>query len=270
MLRSKEERTKLVKRVKFIKKLTNLNIEKVIHLEFDIQDEFVRYLKCKEKIGFHNIYHPETDKLLTKVINIEKNYVLDDCVNFANDYFNKKFKLEELRPNLKKKLQNINFNKGIIVGIGANSRKKIITPERMKEYLIKIYEKYPEEEVILIGKGSLELEISKKLEGKNIKNLVNKLSLEESLNKINDAKLYIGNDSGLYNLAFGLNKKIICFFGGEKNSRFKHNKFKNIEILNYDKNTRPKNIISKSKYGTYELNNISVKKFEEVLIKLMK
>ena len=265
ILRSDDERTKFVKRVKFIKKLTNLNIEKVIHLEFDIQDEFIRYLKSKEKIGFHNMYHPKTDKLLTRVIKIGEKYVLEDCVSFANEYFNKKFNLEELRPNLCVKLQDRNFNKNIVVGVGANSRKKIIDVGRMKEYLIKIHEKYPGEEIILIGKGKLELEISKQLEGENIKNLVNKLSLEESLNEIRKAKLYIGNDSGLYNLAFGLNKKIICFFGGEKNPRFKHDKFKNIEVLNYDEKTKPKNIISKSEYGTYELNNISSDKFEEAL-----
>lgn len=265
ILRSDDERTKLVKRIKFIKKLTNLNIEKVIHLEFDIQDEFIRYLKSKEKIGFHNIYHPETDKLLTQAIKMGDKYVLEDCVSFANQYFNKKFNLEELRPNLDERLQDRSFNKNIVIGVGANSRKKIIDIDRMKEYLVKIHEKYPDEEIILIGKGKLELEISKQLEGENIKNLVNKLSLEESLNEIRKAKLYIGNDSGLYNLAFGLNKKIICFFGGEKSPRFKHNKFKNIEVLNYDKNTKPKNIISESRYGTYELNNISLDKFEDAL-----
>jgi len=267
ILRSDNERTKFIKRIKFIKKLTNLNIEKVIHLEFDIQDEFIRYLKCKEKIGFNNIYHPETNKLLTRVIKMGDKYVLEDCVSFADEYFDKSFKLEDLRPNLDKKFkdENHNHNHNIVIGVGANSRKKIIDINRMKEYVNKIHEKYPEEDIILIGKGKLELEISKQLKGNSTKNLVNKLTLQESLNEIRKAKLYIGNDSGLYNLAFGLNKKIICFFGGEKNPRFKHNKFKNIEVLNYDENKKPKNIISESKYGTYELNNISLDKFEKAL-----
>jgi len=269
ILRSDNERTKLIKRIKFIKKLTKLNIDKVIHLEFDIQDEFIRYLKCKEKIGFHNIYHYETNKLLTRVIKMGDKYVLEDCVSFANEYFEKSFKLEDLRPNLDKKFKDENHNHNIVIGVGANSRKKIIDINRMKEYVNKIHEKYPEEDIILIGKGKLELEISKQLEGDSTKNLVNKLTLQESLNEIRKAKLYIGNDSGLYNLAFGLNKKIICFFGGEKNPRFKHNKFKDIEVLNYDENKKPKNIISESKYGTYELNNISVKIFEDSLIKLI-
>ncbi|MGB6127736.1 MAG: glycosyltransferase family 9 protein [Psychrilyobacter sp.] len=271
ILRSDDERTKLIKRIKLIKKLTNLNIEKVIHLEFDIQDEFIRYLKCKEKIGFNNIYHPETNKLLTQVIKMGDKYVLEDCVSFANEYFDKTFKLEELKPDLEKKMKNENSNYNIVIGVGANSKTRIIDIKRTKEYIDKIYELYPKKQITLIGKGELEFKISKKLEIEfpKLKNFVNKLSLEETIDEIQNSDLYIGYDSGLYNLAFGFNKKIICFFGGNKKTRFYHNKFNEVEILSYIEVSKPCNIIKNSDYGTYELNNISVENFEVSLIKLM-
>lgn len=74
-----------------------------------------------------------------------------------------------------------------------------------------------------MGKGNLEEELIKELEQKisfekyNIIDLVNKISLEESLEILNSSEGYIRMESGLYNFAFAFGKKIFVFFSKKNN-----------------------------------------------------
>ena len=49
---------------------------------------------------------------------------------------------------------------------------------------------------------------------------VNKLNLVETMYQITHAKLYIGFDSGLYNMAYALGKKQICVISIDRRDDF--------------------------------------------------
>ena len=95
--------------------------------------------------------------------------------------------------------------------------------------------------------------------------MVDKLKLQDVMQAIKDSELFVGPDSGLYNIAFALNKKIICLHWYKDKSMWEH-KSKRIIILKGDGGS---NILDKKeKYGTPTLNSISKEQFENAINQL--
>lgn len=152
----------------------------------------------------------------------------------------------------------------ISFGIGSADRKKILCSDKVVEIIITL-NKTSKNKIILLGKGELEeklvneIKTKIKLEKYNVINLVNKLSLTETLEIINSAKIYLGVDSGLYNFAFGFRKKILAFFG-QKNS-FSHDKFENVRIIYGNSENREENYFGTKLLNSIEIDYEDLKKF---------
>ena len=93
----------------------------------------------------------------------------------------------------------------------------------------------------------------------NIQNLVNKVSLDESIDIISNCEYYLGFDSGLFHVAASLRIKTYGIF--TKINEFSHNNWKNV-IIFYGNPC----ILNKNEYfGNSELNNISLDEVEKLL-----
>ncbi|MGL5054404.1 MAG: glycosyltransferase family 9 protein [Fusobacteriaceae bacterium] len=273
-----KSRKKLCGGIELLKKLFSLEISKIYSLEFSKHDLwFVKYFsklnteKKFEIIGYKNssdnLIEKNLDKYYTKLVSKEStNQVIELSIKYLQEIFNKKLNIEEAKPNLSilyKK--NREYENVIAIGIGSIDRKKIMSPKNLEKIIIKLSETYQEYEIILLGKGELEKKIIAEmieiLKYKNVIDKVNKTSLEETNIIINSCKLYIGVDSGLYNIAFGLNKKIIGLFT-KKDHAFSHNCYSDITILSGENG-------ESGYFGNEYLNGISPQQVIEASEKLL-
>ena len=255
-------------KIKLVEKIAKLGINRIVSLEFDQHDIFIKYLKEIKKIGYYNKFHEEMNKYYDYKVQFNKEeYILKQIQNFYQEYFNEKIELESLIPNIEKIYKkNIKYKDYIVFGIGSIDRKRILCSNKIVEFL-KILREVTNKKIIILGKGKLEEEIINELKEKisfetlEIENLVNGLSLEKSLEIINAANYYIGMESGLYNFAFGFRKKILAFFA--KKNNFSHDNFNWVTIL-YGEN---RNVKKTGKFGTSSLNSIvfDKEKIERIL-----
>jgi len=96
--------------------------------------------------------------------------------------------------------------KNIIVNLGGSLKFKKYPPKQLNKFLKLI----DNENIIVIG-GNDSIEDSKYITCKHI-NLVNKTSLMESIDLINNCNLYIGNDTGMTHVAAACKKPCIVFY----------------------------------------------------------
>ncbi|MGK4198489.1 glycosyltransferase family 9 protein [Fusobacterium sp. HC1336] len=252
-------------KIKLIEKIAKLGINRIVSLEFDQHDIFIKYLKGIKKIGYLNEFNSKYNKYYNKTIKIDKkDYVIEQIKIFYNEYFRENLDMQELVPDISNFYNKSEKYKNIItIGIGSADRKKMLCSDKIVE-ILECLNKLNENQIILLGKGNLEKklveELEKKINFKNYKilNYINKLSLTETLEIINSSKLYIGVDSGLYNFAFGFRKNIVAFF--EKKSSFSHDKFPNIKIV-YGKSEQAE----EQYFGTKILNSINKNEIMENL-----
>lgn len=243
----KESRKEFFEGVKFLKKVFSLGISKIYSLEFSKQDLwFIRYfsklqtMNKIEIIGYtisvNNGLDKEYDKYYTKLVSRDNiNQVIELSMRYLLEVFKKKVNLEGVRPNLADLYtENSEYENDIAVGVGSIDRKKIMSPKNLEKILIELSKEYPKSRIILLGKGKLEERVMTEMDNiseySNIIDYVNKTSLEETNTIINSSKLYIGVDSGLYNIAFGFRKKVIGLFT-KKEHGFSHNCYKDITIV---------------------------------------
>lgn len=255
-------------KISLVKKIAKLGVNKIVSLEFDQHDIFIKYLEKIEKIGYFNKYHNNINKYYDfKVEFNREEYILEQIKKFYQEYFKEEVLLEEMIPNIKEIYKkNSKYEDYIIFGIGSIDRKRIVCSNKIIEFL-KIFREITDKKIVILGKGKLEEEIINELVQKisfeelKIESLVNKLSLEESLEIINASKYYIGMESGLYNFAFGFKKRILAFFA--KKNNFSHDRFEWVTIL-YGTNEKNK---SEEKFGTSLLNSIvfDIEKLEKFL-----
>lgn len=226
----------------------------------------MKYIKNVEKIGYFNKFNTKYNKYYNKIINFEReNYILEQVKNFYNEYFNKNLTLNGILPDISNMYGKSEKYKNVIsFGIGSADRKKMLCSDKVVEIIITL-NKTSKNKIILLGKGELEeklvneIKTKIKLEKYNVINLVNKLSLTETLEIINSAKIYLGVDSGLYNFAFGFRKKILAFFG-QKNS-FSHDKFENVRIIYGNSENREENYFGTKLLNSIEIDYEDLKKF---------
>lgn len=257
-------------KIELINKIANLGIRKIVSLEFDQHDIYVKYINNIKKIGYFNNFNSTYNKYYDKTIKFSKaDYVIEQVRIFYNEYFNENLEINELIPNISEMYnKSEKYKNTVAFGIGSADRKKMLCSNKVIE-ILECLNEIGIEKIILLGKGKLEeklveeIERKIKLEKYKTFNYVNKLRLDETLEIINSSKLYLGVDSGLYNFAFGFRKIILAFF--ERENGFSHDKFENIKIL-YGKNDSDKD----EYYGTKLLNSISKDEIKESLKYLYK
>ncbi len=261
--------------LKFIKmkKLNKMGFSKYINLEY-WGDTTMSYLFIPERIGRidnRNVYLKYCNKYYTKKIDMGPDgYILENIRKFGESILEKKISIKEITPNLK--FEHKNEESGISIGVGASSIIRTCAPQNMCEYVKCVIEKYPKEKIYLLGVGKLQREYADQIlngiKNKNIINLVGKTTLKESFERVAASKIFIGFDSGLYNLAFILKKQTIAIFRKKNKIHFIHNE-PWVNVLLPSKNIY--NLEDKKVdclYNDYLINNITVEQFKDALNKL--
>lgn len=240
-------------------------MKKIVSLEFDQHDIFVKYLKEIKKIGYFNNFNSTYNKYYDETIKFDKkDYVIEQVKVFYNKYFNENLKIDDLVPNISEMYNKSDKYKNIVTfGIGSADRKKMLCSNKIIE-ILECLNEIGIEKIMLLGKGKLEEKLLEEIEEKiNLEeyrtvSYINKLSLKETLEIINSSKCYLGVDSGLYNFAFGFRKNILAFF--ERKNSFSHDKFENVKILCGENNDGEEEY-----YGTKLLNSIPKNVIKESL-----
>ena len=151
----------------------------------------------------------------------------------------------------------------ISLGVGASGREKICSPAKLAEFLNYVAEKDPTVKFHLLGNGKHEEMYGKYLktmiDNNKIIDKIGKIELREVLSEIASSKMYIGFDSGLYNLAYALNKNIIMLASAAEYSAF-HHKRENIKIILRDQNKKTKPL-NDPQYNNTEMNGIDLSDF---------
>lgn len=269
---TRDHRKRVSGKLKLIEKIGRLGIGEIVALEFDQHDIYIKYFKGIKKTAFRNKDHPVMDKYYDKHIERREGSILNDVRGFIKEYFSIETSLKEVRPNLKDEYaKDESYKDCITFGIGANATSKIVSPITMAE-VVKVLRNVQSSKIVLLGYGDREDKIADEIIGytgsDRIINLVGKKTLDETIGVINSSKLYIGLDSGLYNFAFALKKPIIVFL--QKKHSFTHSNFEKVKFLTGKSNMRKKNFVEDTRYGTHQLNNISVNDFKSELTDLLK
>ena len=173
----------------------------------------------------------------------------------------RKFTLEDVKPDIRKYFPDKKYENMISIAVGTAAYFKTPSYNNLKLYIEKLLEKFPNKKIILLGSGDKQKRIVVKLKNEIYSNLIidliDKINLKEVMQIIKDSDLFIGGDSGLYNIAFALNKKIICLHWDSNKSAWEHN-FNNVKILKGNGTEKDKN----EKYGTPTLNSITFEQIE--------
>lgn len=274
----KEDKYNLLKRIKKMYFINKLGIKKFINLEWS-NDDFIRNIYANEKIAVEALNEEDykSNICCTKIIKIrkekdfnkEKENVINLISKVADNILKNKIEKENFSPNLREYFPEFKINKNIVIGIGATDRNRVCSPYKMIEFIKIILEVYPKEKIYLVGTGKREKEYSEKiietLKNKDIISLVNKTSLKEVLERVTEAKVFIGFDSGLYNFRYTLRKKQIILLK-DRNVPYFH-KDDSIIALEGNDNSED-NMIHDFEYPDRMMNSISEIEFKKALIKL--
>ncbi len=156
-------------------------------------------------------------------IQISQSYLqmarLVGCKNITEDLYNfselvlkhKDFKLSNFDKTINTEKQNIIINPN-----ASDLRKERKWGSKNYARLIdKLKEKYPENNIILIGSPNEKNYIDKVTNQTNVKviNLAGKLTINELILLISKADLFITNDTGPMHISFALNRKTLTLFG---------------------------------------------------------
>lgn len=245
------------------------NPKKFLNIEFG-NDSIVANIMAKDKVGVfdNNEMVRCYNKYYTKSFIFDKNNkkVLDNIRQIGENVLETELKLEEITPDLRNKF-NISEEK-IVIAVGSTGRNKVCSSIKMIEYIKVLNEKFSDDEIILVGNGELQLKYAEKivkiLSNVKFKNMINKTSLEEVFNIVASSKIFVGFDSGLYNLCFTLRKKGIGLFR-DTSVPFAHE-------VPWLKNIGPSEKVDKSikdeDYPDEKINSISVENFRNALEEL--
>ena len=239
-------------KIKLYRKLNKIGFDKVAIINHSHLPEEIEYIYSGKKYD----------------TSVSVNYILEKHIYLLKNILKRNFSLDDIIPNITKYFSETKYKNIIVVAVGSAGDEKTPTYENYKKYIGVLLKKFEGKEIYLLGSGKKQKitanNLEKEFKNKFIKNMIDELELKEVIQIINDSELFVGPDSGLYNIAFTLNKKIICLHWYKDKSIWEHNS-KNIIILKGD----GKNISNKKeKYGTSTLNSITEKQFEEAILKL--
>ena len=243
--------------------------KKFLNIEFG-NDSIVANIVAKDKIGVrdnsqmvqcYNGYY--TESFLFRDIN-EK--ILDKIKDIGENILENNLKVEDILPDLRYKFPI--DNKDIVIAVGSTARNRVCNPIKMKEYIEEIIKFYPNEKIILVGNGELQKNYAKKIlemiPNKNIIDFVDKTNLMEAFELVTKSRLFVGFESGLYNLCFVTRKKGIGLFR-DTSVPFAHE-------VPWLKNIGPSEKIDRSvkdeEYPDEKINSISVESFRNALEEL--
>lgn len=239
-----------LERIKLYRELNKFKYKKVIYFIHDqknISEEFI------------NSY----DKIEYRIKNSKDKYILEYHKDFLREILNKDIEINDLIPDLRYIFDNLKKQNIITVGIGSAARVKTMPVVKMAEIINYLGKKYPNSKLILLGSGKTQVkyqkELAKCINIKNVVDLVDKISLLESLEYIAKSKFYIGYDSGLTNAAFVLKTKYICLHWTHFKT-WKH-EFKGCVTLLGE----GENLYKESKYGCDLLNSITLSQIQKGL-----
>lgn len=235
----------------------------------------IKLYRKLNKIGFgtvaimnHSYLPEESNYILSgKKYDMSENvnYILEKHVIILKKIFGKEFNVEDVRPDIRKYFPERKYKNIISVAIGTADYMKTPTYLNLKNYvegLIKLNKK-----IYLLGSGDKQKRAAEKLKedinSDLIIDCIDTLSLKEVIQIIKDSELFIGGDSGLYNIAFSLKVNAICLHWSKKRTPWEHNE-ENIIIL---KGMGGKKFIDK-KYGTDILNSITFEQIQDSINKL--
>ena len=263
---TKRMRRYLFGKIKLLKFLYQKGFNKIISLEYDQHDFDIQYFKNLDSYCLDNKFHPEMNQYYKCVISTDFKITEETIVKAFKILFNKNIVEQNAIPNLRKyyskKLENIDT---LVVGIGAGARYKMLKPNLLCEILKLFIKKKNIKKIIFLGAGDSDIKYLNEMRKYinfidfNIQNLVNKVSLDESIDIISNCEYYLGFDSGLFHVAASLKIKTFGIF--TKINEFSHNNWENVTIF-YGKPC----ISDKNEYfGNSELNNISLDEVEKLL-----
>lgn len=238
-------------KIKLYRKLNKMQFSKVIVFDHPGYPPVIQYIYARPK-------YQVSEKV---------DYILEKHLILLKKVLNKEFELNDIRPNFKKNIHKEKPNNTICIGIGASGTERIMEITNMKSIVLGLLSKFPTKDIVLLGTGKREekyaKELLKEIKNTKLKEYVGKMSLQETIEYINNCCLFIGGDSGLMNIAFSLNKKIICLHWSKNKYIWEH-PFENIKII---KGKGGKEYIDK-KYGTETLNSINFEQVDQAIEEL--
>lgn len=261
-----------IKLTKLFMKLCKYDFSIFYSLEFPSENkiDFLNKLIFKEIYAFEggSIGNWKKDNINT--VKKKKGKVLEVLYDYTHKFIKYDIEKEHIKPELDIETLDMGY---IAVGVGASNKKRIASPEKMAEFLKILIKENNDIKFHMLGYGKNDIlyfqELIKYFDSdKNLVCLVNKLNLVETMKQIANAKLYIGFDSGLYNMAYALKKKQICIVSLNGSQDFFHED-KNIKFLYKELNENIEEKAVNSDYNN-DINLISDKAFRKVFHELTK
>lgn len=260
---SRKDRKNCLPRLKKMYELNSMGFSTYINIEF-ANDITVGNLFIPERIGRCDLNWQveRNNKYYTKSYILENDYVMNQIAIMGKEILGKNFKKEEMIPDLKSIFGY--GEKNIVVAVGSTEKERVCSPILMSKYLQEALLKYPNEKIILVGNGERQNKYAETiveiLNNKNVENLVDKTSLKEVFEIVSKSCLFIGFESGLYNLSFVTRKNGIILFRNRENIFF-HN-------VPWLKIITPKEIVFQVEDKDYPnkiINSITIEEFKEAL-----
>ena len=254
----------IFKLMKIYEQLKKYNFKKLYMFEFhrDKEGDFLL------NFNFDKVYAYESSDIEKwkkrfdiKLIPKGNNKILETVYNFAKE-IDGNVKRDAIKPKLHIPTKESDY---IAVGIGAGADNRVTAPEVLTEFLNYIVNDQPNVKFHILGNGKNQEKYYQKLEkyidNKNIINFVGKLNLVETVKQIAEAKLYIGFDSGLYNIAYVLDKKILAIVSLE--SQVFHHESPKIGLVYKKTDSGQVRNINDKAYTNENLNQIPLERFIE-------
>lgn len=251
----------IFKRALMYRKINSFNYDVVIHYDFSSKLESEEYIFSKNGI-----------EKLNCLDNVD--YILDKNCLILKKLTGKEYTWDEVRPNIEnfknvlpKNTRNSNEENllPIAVGIGAATSLKMMSPAKIIEIVYFLSDRYPERELLLLGTGKRQKkyveDIIDNIKNTNIKNFVDKTTLKESIELLDNSYFFIGFDSGLGNIAFSLRKKIISLFWQNTFKLWMHDNFDDSKVIYGD----GKNPINDGINGNDIVNSITTEQVKKAL-----
>ena len=263
---TKRMRRYLFGKIKLLKFLYQKGFNKIISLEYDQHDFDIQYFKNLDSYCLDNKFHPEMNQYYKNVISTDFKVTEETIVKAFKILFNKNIVEQDAIPNLRKyyskKLENMDT---LVVGIGAGARNKMLKPNLLCEILKLFVKKKNIKKIIFLGAGDRDQKYLNEMKKYinftdfNIENLVNKISLDESIDIISEYPYYLGFESGLFHIAASLKIKTYGIF--TEINEFSHNNWENVTL--FSGSPSPSN--NDEYFGNSKLNNISLEEIEKLL-----
>lgn len=253
---------------------------------FKIKKNRLRKLSLVHFKPFYNLIYKEKEQNYHTVNNyfdavrqIDKIWNKISDLEFQNEI--KTYKKSEIFTNNKLENQNIIklINNSIIIAPGAKHYTKRYPINKITELCLMINQVYPEMNLILVG-GKDEIAIGEELVENLTKfnerywdlisNYIGKMSLLETYNIIEHAKLMITNDTGLMHLASATKTPIIALFGSTTQNLGFTPLSNNYKIIEVDLECRPCTHIGRYKCPKGHFNCMNLIDNQEIINSIKK